>query len=96
MSIGDFPESLSQAMLVWIMLVGRLSISGSWRRAIAGVPWRESVSACLARGDLFVDDASEKVMKRPSLLRHRGTPIGYSLQGVQWEGGAVDGGSIIQ
>ena len=26
MSIGDFPESLSQAMLVGIMLVGRLGV----------------------------------------------------------------------
>ena len=24
--IGDFPEGLSQAMLVWIMLVGRLGV----------------------------------------------------------------------
>ena len=29
MSIGNFPESLSQAMLVWVMLVGRL---GVWPR----------------------------------------------------------------
>ena len=27
MSIGDFPESLSQAMLVGTMLVGRLGVS---------------------------------------------------------------------
>ena len=29
MSIGDFPESLSQAMLVGITLVGRLGVSGT-------------------------------------------------------------------
>ena len=29
MSIGDFPESLSQAMLVGTMLVGRLGVSYS-------------------------------------------------------------------
>ena len=28
MSIGDFPDSLSQAMLVGIMLVGRLGVPG--------------------------------------------------------------------
>ena len=28
MSIRDFPESLSQAMLVGIMLVGRLGVAG--------------------------------------------------------------------
>ena len=28
MSIGDFPESLSQAMLVGILLVGRLRVGG--------------------------------------------------------------------
>ena len=29
-------------------------ISGDWKCAIAGVPWRGSVSACLAWGDVFV------------------------------------------
>ena len=33
----------------------------------------------------------------PCLERGNGVAsFGYSLQGVQWEGGAVDGGSIIQ
>ena len=31
MSVGNFPESLSQAMLVGIMLVGRLGVAGSPR-----------------------------------------------------------------
>ena len=31
MSIGDFPESLTQAMLVGVMLVGGLEVSSSAR-----------------------------------------------------------------
>ena len=39
MSIGSLPESLSQAMLVWIMLVGRLGVrspSGRFERRARG------------------------------------------------------------
>ena len=38
MSIGDFPESLSQAILVGIMLVGRLGACHNfkWMRALSG------------------------------------------------------------
>ena len=31
----------------------RLLPSGGWKCAVVGVPWRGSVSACLAGGDLF-------------------------------------------
>ena len=55
-------------------------ISGGWKCAIVGVPWRGSVSACLAWGDLFVKHMFEKVLKRLSLLRHHGTPMMAHLQ----------------
>ena len=48
--------------------------SGGWKCAIVGVPWRGSVSACLAWGDLLVNNMCRKVLKRLSLLRHHGTP----------------------
>ena len=48
--------------------------SGGWKCAIVGVPWRRSVSACLAWGDLFVKHMLKQVLKRLSLLRHHGTP----------------------
>ena len=42
MSLGDFPESLSQAMLVGVMLLGRLGVAAQMARAqtlsIAQVP----------------------------------------------------------
>ena len=34
--------------------------SGGWKFAIVGVPWRGSVSACLAWGDLFVTSMFER------------------------------------
>ena len=36
MSIGDFPESLSRAMLVGVMLVGRLGVIRSAREWTSG------------------------------------------------------------
>jgi len=44
-------------------LLGRI-ISGGWKCAIAGVPWRGSASACLARGGLLVKQMFEEVLKR--------------------------------
>ena len=50
--------------------------SGGWKRAIVGVPWRGSVSACLARGDSLVKSTfTAKELGRLSLLRHHGTPM---------------------
>ena len=57
-----------------------LELSGGWECAIVGVPWRGSVSACLAWGDLFVKHMFEQVLKRLSLLRHHGTPMMAHLQ----------------
>ena len=37
MSIGNFPEMLSQAMLVGVMLVGRLAIPGLARWGLASL-----------------------------------------------------------
>ena len=34
-SIGDFPESLSQAILVGTMLVGKLDVCQVWWRGVA-------------------------------------------------------------
>ena len=48
--------------------------------AIVGVPWRGSVSACLARSEMFVKSTLAKVLKRPSLLRHHGTFVMAHLQ----------------
>ena len=48
--------------------------------ALAGVPWRGSVSACLAWGDVFVENMFIQVMKRLSLLRHHGTPMLAHIQ----------------
>ena len=44
MSIGNFPESLSQAILVGIILVGRLGVES--RRVLQGVSRRVTVSEC--------------------------------------------------
>ena len=54
--------------------------SGGWKCALVGVPWRGSVSACLAWGDLFVNNVFMKVLKRLSLLRHHGAPMMAHLQ----------------
>ena len=54
--------------------------SGGWKSAIVGVPWRGSVSACLAWRDSIVKDVLEQMLKRLSLLRHHGTPIMAHLQ----------------
>ena len=58
--------------------------SGGWKCAIVGVPLRGSVSACLAWGDLFVNDMFKKVLKRLNLLRHRRTPVMAHLQLPEW------------
>ena len=51
------------------------------KRAIVGVPWRGSVSACLAWGDLLVKNIVYKqVLKRLSPPRHHGTPTMAHLQ----------------
>ena len=44
------------------------------------MPWRGSVSACLAWGNLLVKHIFKQVLKRLSLLRHRGTPTMAHLQ----------------
>ena len=54
--------------------------SGGWKFDIVGVPWRGSVSACVAWGDVFVKHIFSEVLKRPSLLRHHGTPMIAQLQ----------------
>ena len=57
--------------------------SVGWKRAIVRVPWRGSVPARLAWGDLIVKNQFEKVpkaLKGPSLLRHHGTPTMERLQ----------------
>ena len=56
---------------------GRRLYSGSWKCAIVSVPWRGSVSACLAWGDLVVKNMFEQVLKRLSLLRHHGTMMAH-------------------
>ena len=38
-------------------------LSGGWKCAMVGVPWRGSVSACLAWGDLFVNTCLRKCRK---------------------------------
>ena len=53
----------------------RAESSGTWKCAIVGVPWPGPVSACLAWVGLFVKNMLEKMPKRPSLLRHHGTPL---------------------
>ena len=63
---------------VYIRRIGRMS--GGWKCAIVGVPWRGSVSAFLAWGYMFVETMFIKVPKRLSLLRHRGTPMMAHLQ----------------
>ena len=59
---------------------GESGIQVCWRCAIVGVPWRGSVSAGLAWGDLFVNNMFKQVLKRLSLLRHHGTPMMAHLQ----------------
>ena len=48
--------------------------------AIVGVPWWGSVSACLAWGDLLLNDMFKRVLKRLSFLRHHCTPMMAHLQ----------------
>ena len=54
--------------------------SGGWKCAVVGVPWRGPVSACLALGDLLVNDMFKPVLKRLSLMRHHDTPMMAHLQ----------------
>ena len=54
--------------------------SGGWRCAFVGVPWRGSVSACLALGDTVSFDMFPKVLKWLSTLRHPGTPMRAHLK----------------
>ena len=56
------------------LLVPPLYKSGFGKCGIVCMPWRGSVSACLAWGDLIVKHTFRKVLKRLSLLRHHGTP----------------------
>ena len=67
--------------LAWNDKIGpRLYVSGGWKCAIVGVPWRGAISACWTWGDLFVNNMFIKELKRLSLLRHHGTPIMAHLQ----------------
>ena len=50
MSMGDFPDSLTRAMLVGTMLVGKSGVS--WF-ACFWIPGSWSVSACLSLGSKF-------------------------------------------
>ena len=55
-------------------------VSGGCRCALVGVPWRWSVSARLAWGDLVSLNMLSKVLKMLSILRRQGTPMGANLQ----------------
>ena len=47
--------------------------SGGWKRTLVGVPWRGSVSARLAWGDVVSFNTLSKVLKMLSMLRWQGT-----------------------
>ena len=57
-------------------------VSGGCRCALVGVPWRGSVSARLAWGDIvsFNMLSGHKVLKMLSILRQQGTPMRAHLQ----------------
>ena len=50
-------------------------VSGGLKCALAGVPWRGSVSARLAWGDLVSFNMLSKVLKMLSIPRRQGTPM---------------------
>ena len=53
---------------------------GGWKCAIVGVPWRGSVSACLAWGDMVSFIMLSKAQNILSILRRQGTPMRAHLQ----------------
>ena len=55
-------------------------VSGGCRCALVGVPWRGSVSARLAWGDIVSFNMLSKVLKMLSILRRQGTPMRAHLQ----------------
>ena len=54
--------------------------SGGWKCALVGVPWRWSVLARLAWGDIVSFNMLSKVLKKLSILRRQGTPIRAHLK----------------
>ena len=58
----------------------RTKYSGGCRCALVGVPWRGSVSACLAWGDIVSFNMLSKVLKMLSTLRRQGTSMRAHLQ----------------
>ena len=58
----------------------RSYIWGGRKCAIVGVPWRGSVSACLAWGDMVSFNMLSEVLKMLSILRRQGMPMRAHLQ----------------
>ena len=68
--------------------------AGGWKCALVGVPWRGSVSARLAWGDIVSFNMLSKVMKMLSILKRQGTPMRAHLQlPDMWLRGREDPGS---
>ena len=68
-------------MLYYIVLdYSIVCLSGGWKCALVGVPWRGSVSARLAWGDIVSFNMLSKVLKMLSILRRQGTPMRAHLQ----------------
>ena len=74
-------ETQRHGVVMWAPGESERAVSGGRKCAIAGVPWRGSVSACLAWVDLLVKHSLVKeVLKRLSLLRHRGRRAGVCCE----------------
>ena len=85
-NIDNSPHAFSIGALSWWRAtsakaaVGSSLHSGGCRCALVGVPWRGSVSARLAWGDVVSFKMLSKVLEMLSILRRQGTPMRAHLQ----------------